>query len=89
MFDLLSEQNEYRRLHGYFYSLDAKYDEMSITGMRSVKIMMHPPYFKIAKGLLRFSFQELELPISQMFPSEEKQKCEKTCNYQLQYRYLN
>ncbi|OXA52093.1 snRNA-activating protein complex subunit 4 [Folsomia candida] len=35
---------------------DAKFDEMSITGIRGVKMMMEPPYFKTEDGMLAFEF---------------------------------
>ncbi|XP_021961194.1 uncharacterized protein LOC110856914 [Folsomia candida] len=35
---------------------DAKFDEMSITGIRGVKMMMEPPYFKTEDGMLSFEF---------------------------------
>jgi hypothetical protein len=69
-------QEDYEKLHKDITNRDLKFDEMSITGVRCVKMMMGEPYFKTEDGLLSFTMpDDLETRELEKHLLFEKQKC--------------
>ncbi len=71
-------QESYENLYDELKNRDAKFDEMSITGVRCIKMIMDGPYFKTEDGLLSFQLpidNEAQGLMHRVPFHTEKQKC--------------
>jgi len=67
-------QYDLEKLHKQLSNMDPKVDELSITGIRQIKVLLNAPYFKTMDGLMCPDFSGPLCKLPYLFRTD-KQKC--------------